>query len=527
MTTKAKKAVKTEKKTDHLVVVARAGTGKTFTIFKGIARCFDLVEKGIVPSPQQQAVWDALSEGRKPMTVLQVAFNKSIVEEATEKYADLIDQLAEQGTVLSISTIHSAGFALVRSINRKARVDKYKLSNTLEKITGMSLWDMGKHKDYGFELTNVLKKLVDLVRLNLTEYEQDKKGNVTFSDEVLIPLCRHYDLPAGEMSGKQWETTKELLGEVISDYLVNTDKIDFVDMIWLPVALDVKCQKHSLVCVDEAQDLSPCQRECVLRMGHRFLFVGDDKQAIYGFAGAATDSIHQIINRLGETDRDVQVLPLTVTRRCGKEIVKKARMIVPDFEAHQDNSEGAIIHSNTVMDAKGGDMILCRTNAPLGRAVWKFIQAGRKAVIRGQDLGEEMLRLCRKMKANDMKSLVEKINEHFCKLKDKVDGSSPADEMYLATLEDKQDLYLSILSGVENINSLESAVKAVFTDDRDPEAVMLSSIHKAKGLESKRVYILHPELLPHPMAKTGWQIEQERNLEYVAITRAMNTLVYV
>lgn len=36
---------------------------------------------------------------------------------------------------------------------------------------------------------------------------------------------------------------------------------------------------------------------------------------------------------------------------------------------------------------------------------------------------------------------------------------------------------------------------------------MLSTVHRAKGLEYPRVFLLEPELLPHPAAKQGWQRE--------------------
>jgi len=69
----------------------------------------------------------------------------------------------------------------------------------------------------------------------------------------------------------------------------------------------------------------------------------------------------------------------------------------------------------------------------------------------------------------------------------------------------------------------------VFTDSLDTVGIKLSSIHKAKGLEAHRVFFLRPKggECPHPMAKTGWQRGQEQNLLYVAITRAIEELVYV
>lgn len=51
----------------------------------------------------------------------------------------------------------------------------------------------------------------------------------------------------------------------------------------------------------------------------------------------------QRIGRGGDpvaSKRGCAILPLTVTRRCGKAIVKEANKIVPDFKAHESNPEG-------------------------------------------------------------------------------------------------------------------------------------------------------------------------------------------
>lgn len=62
------------------------------------------------------------------------------------------------------------------------------------------------------------------------------------------------------------------------------------------------------------------------------------------------------------------------------------------------------------------------------------------------------------------------------------------------------------------------------------KGVTLSTIHKAKGLEAEKVYILALDLMPHPIAlKSGkdWVLEQEKNMKYVAITRSKFELVYI
>jgi len=54
---------------------------------------------------------------------------------------------------------------------------------------------------------------------------------------------------------------------------------------------------------------------------------------------------------------------------------------------------------------------------------------------------------------------------------------------------------------------------------------VLSTVHKAKGLEANRVFIIRPDLMPLPNSR-GWQAAQEKNLHYVAVTRAKYELVY-
>jgi len=41
------------------------------------------------------------------------------------------------------------------------------------------------------------------------------------------------------------------------------------------------------------------------------------------------------------------------------------------------------------------------------------------------------------------------------------------------------------------------------------------------------VFLFKPNLLPHPMAASAEAQQQEANLEYVAITRAMDTFIWV
>ena len=57
---------------------------------------------------------------------------------------------------------------------------------------------------------------------------------------------------------------------------------------------------------------------------------------------------------------------------------------------------------------------------------------------------------------------------------------------------------------------------------------MLATYHRSKGREWPRVFLLEHHLrCPSKAARQPWQLEQEGNLAYVAITRAQEDLIYV
>ena len=80
--------------------------------------------------------------------------------------------------------------------------------------------------------------------------------------------------------------------------------------------------------------------------------------------------------------------------------------------------------------------------------------------------------------------------------------------------------------GIDDPKEVIQKIEEIFFDDKK-SGICLSNVHKSKGLESERVFIIHPELFPSKYATLPWQIEQEKNLEYVAYTRAKTTLGFV
>jgi superfamily I DNA/RNA helicase len=84
---------------------------------------------------------------------------------------------------------------------------------------------------------------------------------------------------------------------------------------------------------------------------------------------------------------------------------------------------------------------------------------------------------------------------------------------------------MGIAQQCRTVMELVEKLRMMFSDK--VEGVVFSSIHRSKGLEAKNVYILHGELLPHPKAREGEEMEQEMNCKFVAITRSLDRLIWV
>lgn len=545
----------------HVIVEARAGTGKTTTLICGLQKIrgevpgVDVLKdpwkpelgtwrKEIEPSPQQRAVWDAMAESRGAGSVCFVAFNKSIATELQARVPKGCEAM----------TMHSMGFRACQAAFGKLKVDQYRVQDIIADLLGKDIRDLRKDK---LETVKAVEELVGLCKMNLVGFfggnlhtTAANANNSICWDETLTELASHYDV---ELNGNRREIF-DLVPQVLERCkAVHVDRcVDFDDMIWLPVVRSLNLTKYDLLLVDEAQDLNRCQQQLAMAAGRRLILCGDPKQAIYGFAGADSQSMARMEDVLSRTDRGCVRLPLTVTRRCGKAIVREAQKIVPDFEAFETNPDGRVLHAlykteqtvevndpsrpTTKSENAGyhrlvqdGDMCLCRVNAPLVSQCFRFLKAGRKANIQGRDIGQGLIKPLKKLKATDVVDLVAKLDDWHAKERRKEEAKRNPNEAKLIALQDKLDCLLCFTEGQETVEAVVKKIESVFTDDKTSPGIKLSSIHKAKGLEAKRVFFLMPKEgpCPHPMAKTAWAKEQEQNLLYVGITRAIEDLVYV
>ncbi len=467
------------------------------------------------PSKYQQAIYDwvrtgtgnavveAVAGSGKTTTLLEAlnlmtgsplfcAFNKHIKDELA----------ARAPKHAKVSTIHSLGFSTVRKAFPLTAVNGKKLQSIVREIMGEEFNDR--------EARVAAERLASVAKLTLTDP----------TPENLSDLMAHHDIEANGETDWVIESVPEILEECVKRA---EHEIDFDDQVWLPHRLNLKPRGFDWVCVDEAQDLNSAQRELVLKAGRgRVMAVGDSRQAIYGFAGADTSSIARITERL-----NAKTLPLSICYRCPSSHLDMAREIVPHIEARAGAPVGTIDYPS--LDALtrilvDGDLIICRVNAPLAEIAMRLVRQGKKAVLRGRDLSSNLQSLIRRVAKRrmtiDMAVFLDALVDYREKETRKLYAAEKDGQA--ESLRDRVDTLIALSDGTDTVDDLSRRVNEIFTDSKD--GIVCSSVHRAKGLEAKRVGIFEPRLMPHPRARSGWEMEQEYNLKYVALTRSKDTL---
>jgi len=143
--------------------------------------------------------------------------------------------------------------------------------------------------------------------------------------------------------------------------------------------------------------------------------------------------------------------------------------------------------------------------------------------VKGSDIGVHLIELIGHI--NNIQSLIthweKELSDFAIDLRSK-GVLSPNEHSGYVALEDKISTLLFLAKLSNSIEDLKMKIKTIFTDEI--KGIVLSTVHKAKGLESNRVFIVRPDLMPLPNARS-WQYIQEKNLEYVAYTRARLELI--
>ena len=483
--------------TGNLVVRARAGTGKTTSILEAVARSRE-------------------SKGRRP--VLLCAFNKEI---AVELVARLNRAGAE--TNVEAKTMHSAGFRVVRERLRSVKIDDDRGGRIAREVAGGGAPD------------DVVKLVQKIARIGKNCVPLD-----TTVDE-LVCLAEVYDLEPEEKWEDDGWTTQRLAALALAamDRAAQMDEkpcVDFDDMIFVPLRNGWVHGRYALVVVDECQDMNTGQlllaQQLAVEGASRIAVVGDDRQAIYGFRGAASNALDSMKRAL-----NAEEMGLTTTYRCASLIVGEAKRIVPDYGAAPDAILGAVSNESRagmVKRADAGDFVLSRTNAPLVTACLAFLKAGKRARIRGRDVGAALVTTVRKIgnKSTSIAEFIERLETASEKDRARTEKRAKKrkwskDKLAAAidAIDDRESTLTELCDGLTSPAELVARITALFSDD--PLAggsIMLSSVHRAKGLETERAWLIGSSFM---LRGKNMDHTEELNLCYVAITRAKNEVVWV
>lgn len=507
--------------------------------------------KTFVPSPQQQAVFDWVDRGYgsafveavagagKTTTLIEalkkmrgsvafVAYNKKIADEIKEKVAKL-----DFGNRVRVGTFHSFGYNAWKRIHPNVRIEADEKADRIREHLNsiFAINDEGKHS---LELEGEVFKLFPFVQKLVSLAKQRVIGVFGHIDDesLWFDIVDHFDLA--------YEIEDEALIEkgiemAISALRFSTkiapEIIDFDDMLYMPLISGCKMWENTWLLVDEAQDTNPARRALARKMlwaKGRAIFVGDRHQAIYGFTGADNDAVDQIMK-----DFRCKILPLTVTYRCPKEVVKMANTVVSHIQAHDTAPEGQVSELAydefwKINDLTPTDAVLCRNTKPLVEMAFALIRRGIACHVEGREIGAGLIKLADRYKAKDLDELRDKLEDFRTREVQKLIAKGK--ETQAQGVEDRVDTILILADKVHTIDGLKDTINSMFkdTDGKKPETLTLSTIHKSKGREWDRVFILgYYELMPSSFARQEWQIQQEYNLMYVGVTRAKDRLATV
>lgn len=301
--------------------------------------------------------------------------------------------------------------------------------------------------------------------------------------------------------------------------------IDFSDQIFQPYYHRLITPKFGMGFIDEAQDLTPIQLEmaqqAVVQDG-RIVIIGDDMQGIYSFRGADTGSLDRLKGMLNAKE-----LGLKVTYRCPQVVVDMVTDIVPDYVCGRPDHTGKRIDisqnqiAKIIELAKPKDFILSRTNAPLARVAMELWKAGVPAIIKGRDFGQGLVAKLRAFQKNGIMTaaelgpaLQEWRTAESIRLTAMTDVNEEIVEKRIQMIDDTCDFFVHISEGLSTVEEMAVRIAKLFSESED-NGVILSSVHRAKGLETNQNFVLMDTL-----RKGG----EEDCIRYVAITRAMNTI---
>ena len=527
-------------------------------------------------NPQSNMLVNALAGSGKSTTAcmlsehsktsdLYIAFNASVVEEFKKKI---------KNPKTKVMTMHSLAYSIMLyNVEQESKDsgEKPKGFGSQRSKRTVSLDNFKPHKILDEEITKrygryiefakrvFLKdnyvNLYNLCRLTLTDMSSNKDVSRLINDHVLFLYYGDEGYSAPDIS--EITSTLKILDTKSKQQFETQGVIDFTDMLWITFN-KLKYDNwevpywalYTNIYCDEVQDFSNIQLnflKFIKRTKGRYVFIGDFHQAIYNFAGANAQAFNQIPKMFAP----VETFDLPICYRCAKSHLSRVNReygipILPCDDAPMGFVK-TIGKSKISEYAKAGDMVISRKNKWIAEVVLDLARNGTPIFIEDKEMVGAIKRQILSSKCTSVGTLekflqkvISNYNKKLFEIVSKNAREGGHEEEHLEAVAeanskiDNTSFLLEILEGyLENHASSDSVSKFSNFIDKllnttpSPNCVRLCSIHKAKGLEATNVFVLNEAKINYDFRNSKEQNIQEKNLSYIATTRAKEGLYLV
>ena len=521
---------------DNIIVKALAGTGKSTLI--------------------------CLLTEETSTSDIYVAFNSSIAEEFSRKI---------NNPKTKVKTLHSLGLAIMNSnlsestskggigsrntSSSGATLDNFKIHKIIDELIYETFGKYDKFEHKIFIKDNYVQ-LYNLCRLTCTNMSNDSEVEKLVEDYNLFVDYSGNDFSSPLVS--TMVTWLEQIDEKSIEEFNNTRTIDFTDMLYITYKKlssgEWKVPYYNYytnIYIDEAQDLSTIQLlmlKFIKRKGGRYIFVLDENQAIYSFAGGNAKSC-ALIPKLYAP---IKEFDLPINYRCPTSHLAKVNR---DFGIPIQPRPDAPIGSIKTIDKEeikkyvhAGDLVISRKNKWLSDVILDLAIHGIPIYMEDKEMVEQIKKLVSSQKAaslyelkNKLEKIIKKYNVQLEKIVKKETEKAEEDTKKMIDVSDTN-------SRIDNINFIKSIlsyyssqpqnkydkpddfikyIDVLLNTKMPSNCVRVCSVHKAKGLEAPQTFVLNEAKVCTDRRNSWEQNEQEKNLSYISITRAKENLFLV
>lgn len=527
-------------------------------------------------NPQSNMLVNALAGSGKSTTAcmlsehsktsdLYIAFNASVVEEFKKKIKNPKTKVMTMHSLAYSIMLYNVeqeskdsgekpkGFGSQRS-KRTVNLDNFKPHKILdEEITKR----YGRYIEFakrGFLKDNYVN-LYNLCRLTLTDMSSNKDVSRLIDDHVLFLYYGDEGYSAPDIS--EITSTLKILDTKSRQQFETQGVIDFTDMLWITFN-KLKYDNwevpywalYTNIYVDECQDFSNIQLnflKFIRRAKGRYIFIRDFHQAIYNFAGSNAQAFNQIPKMFAP----IETFDLPICYRCAKSHLSRVNReygipILPRDDAPMGFVK--TIDKNKISEyAKAGDMVISRKNKWIAEVVLDLARNGTPIFIEDKEMVGAIKRQILSSKCTSVGTLekfLQKVISNYNKklfeiVSKNVREGGHEEERLEAVAEtnskiDNTSFLLEILEGYlenhtpsDSVSKFSDFVDKLLNTTPSPDCVRLCSIHKAKGLEATNVFVLNEAKINFDFRNSKEQNVQEKNLSYIATTRAKEGLYLV